>query len=118
MNVFRALTGRFQRTGSASRRHVRHECFVASRLHFLDQGFHIDGFINEISQGGIRFRCEQNFIMLRTNEIVRIGTESHEYEGILRNTSTDGYGIQLRHPLDEASLAAFLVENPPRPLAA
>lgn len=118
MNVFQALTARFKPSGSASRRHVRHECFVSSRLHFLDQGFHIDGFINEISQGGIRFRSEQNFIMLRVNEIVRVGTEGHDYEGILRNTSSDGYGIQLRHPLDEASLAAFLVENPPRSLAA
>jgi hypothetical protein len=114
MSIFRKLTSRFKRDGSGSRRHIRHECFMPARLYFLDHGFHIDGFINEISQGGARFRSEQNFIMQRSNEIVRICTDGFDYDGILRNTSVDGYGIQLRQPLDEAALAAILIENPPR----
>lgn len=111
MNLLRAISS-FRQTAGPSRRHSRHECFIPARMHFLDHGFDMDGFVDEISLSGLRFRPAQLYLMRRTSSIVRIRAGDMDFVGILRNASPKGYGIELRMHLDEQILDDLIAEHP------
>ena len=103
---------KFGPRGSALRRHDRYKCFIRVKVHFLDHGFDIDGFADEISLSGMRFIPEQTYIMRRTNAAVRIQAGEIEFLGTLRNASPQGYGIEMRELLTEAALEGILAKYP------
>jgi hypothetical protein len=93
---------------SASQRtHVRHDCMIVATITVVDKHVTIDGLVSEISLGGVKFRPASTYILDRTSEKVSISMDGFVIDGTIRNTSQEGYGIQLGMKLEEEDLEAF-----------
>jgi hypothetical protein len=94
-----------------ARSHERHACFISGTMFFLEHGFTLDGYVEEISLGGILFRPAQSYVVRRSAGTVRLTAGLLVAEAELRNTSALGYGLQLRQTLTQEQLAAILAEQ-------
>ena len=90
------------------RRFIRYATFVVSRLVMMNNSQSIDGVVNEISQGGMRFRPASRFIQRRDGETVSIVIEELAFSGRIRASRPDGYGIELLDTLPLEMLERFL----------
>ena len=95
-----------------SRSHERHTCRLSGSLFFLEHGFILDGYVEEISLGGILFRPAQTYMVRRYEGMVRVTAGPLVAEAELRNTSAFGYGLQLRQQLTQEQLDEFLKSEP------
>lgn len=113
MNI--ARVARLLRFGKStfSRSHERQACFISGTMFFLEHGFTLDGYVEEISLGGILFRPAQSYVVRRSAGTVRITAGLLVAEAELRNTSTLGYGLQLRQTLTQEQLDAILAQQNP-----
>ena len=102
---------RFRKSNFA-RSHERHGCQLSGNIFFLEHGFTLDGYVEEISLGGILFRPAQSYMVRRFEGTVRVTAGSLVAEAELRNTSALGYGLQLRQQLTQEQLSEFLKSEP------
>ena len=96
---------------SFSRSHERHQCQLSGTMFFLEHGFTIDGYVMEISLGGVLFRPSQTYLVRRHEGTVRITAGPLVAEAELRNTSALGYGLQLRQPLTREQLEQIIEKD-------
>jgi len=99
------------RNKSYRRRFERFECSVPASIHFLEDGSTIRGHVTEISQGGLKFKPNQTFIMRRNDGMVRLEAESIRMDAVIRNTVVDGYGLAFAQEIDDQQLSFFLSLN-------
>ena len=92
------------------RQFSRHETFVISRMVMMGTSQGVDGVINEISVGGLRFRPAATFLQRRDGEAVSILVGKSSYSGRIRSSRPDGYGIQLLDKLSEEQLGEILAQ--------
>jgi len=102
---------RFQKS-NFSRSHERHHCKLSGSIFFLEHGFTLDGYVEEISLGGVLFRPAQTYMVRRFEGTVRVTAGPLVAEGELRNTSAFGYGLQLRQQLTQEKLDEILLSEP------
>ncbi|HHS82722.1 MAG TPA: PilZ domain-containing protein [Devosia sp.] len=93
---------------SHKRRFERHSIFAIAHITLTDSSQRIDGVVDEVSIGGIRFHPALSFIMERNNEPVTVDLGDLHLSGRIRATRADGYGIQLMDMLSEQQLADLL----------
>jgi hypothetical protein len=101
--------------GSGLRRHPRFPCFVPVRLSLVERGYALDGAVNEVSRGGVRFREASTFILNRHGAKVTLNLLAAELEGEIVNISPMGYGIRLSSLLDEDFVEAVTDLTRPDP---
>ncbi len=78
---------------SYRRQHERFNCNVQAALHFLEDGLTLQGHVLEISQGGLKFKPNQTFLMRRFGGMVRIDAGSWSVDATIKNSTTSGYGV-------------------------
>lgn len=86
---------------SHKRQFQRHNIFAVASMVMMDNSLNMDGVVDEVSEGGVRFRPASTFIMERNNESVLMNLDSFQISGIIRATRADGYGVQLLDPLNQ-----------------
>jgi hypothetical protein len=101
-----------------TRIHERLPCAVWSKLHFIDRGFSSVGIVDEVSQGGMRFRPAQNYICMRMGDVVRIQAGDYNIEATIVNTTEQGYGLRLKKPIEQDDMEAFVAASDRESLAA
>jgi len=94
------------------RRFTRHNCHIAAELHFIEDGLTIQGCVSEISQGGLKFKPNQTFIMRRYGGIVRVNIASGLIEASVKNTSPYGYGVAFAEELTPQEIHYILTSQP------
>jgi hypothetical protein len=90
------------------RRYARHKTFIVARLVMMSNSSTLDGVINEMSQGGMRFRPASLYLQKRDGETVSIVIGDTAFSGRIRASRPDGYGIQLLDMLDPEVLESFV----------
>ena len=90
------------------RQFERHNIFAVASMVMMDNSLSMEGVVDEISEGGVRFRPASTFIMERNNESVLINLDSLQISGIIRATRADGYGVQLLDPLNQDQLDVLI----------
>lgn len=93
---------------SHKRQFQRHNIFAVASMVMMDNSLNMDGVVDEVSEGGLRFRPASTFIMERNNESVLMNLDSFQISGIIRATRADGYGVQLLDPLNEDQLEILI----------
>ncbi|WP_375451373.1 PilZ domain-containing protein [uncultured Devosia sp.] len=92
------------------RRFERHATFIVGRLVVVSNAQHIDGVINEISLGGMRFRPASQYLQRRDGEIVSLLIEDRSFSGRIRASRPDGYGIELLEMMSEDTMIPLLTK--------
>lgn len=90
------------------RRFERHATFIVAHLVIMNTSQHIDGVINEMSLGGMRFRPASKFLQKRDGETVSVMIEERQFSGRIRASRPDGYGIELLEMMSEDVMGRFL----------
>ena len=93
---------------SHKRQFERYDIFAVGSLVIMNNSQRMDGVIDEVSAGGLRFRPASVFIMERKNEAVSIHLGDYNISGIIRATRADGYGIQLLDQLSKEQLEILI----------
>lgn len=89
---------------SHKRQFQRFDIFAVGAMTIMNNSQRIDGVIDEVSAGGLRFRPAATYILERQNEAVSIELGDFVISGIIRATRADGYGVQLLDQLDSEQL--------------
>ncbi|WDR01581.1 PilZ domain-containing protein [Devosia algicola] len=93
------------------RRFERHSTFIVARMVMQDTAQHIDGVINEMSLGGMRFRPASKYLQKRDGDTVSLLIEEQAFIGRIRASRPDGYGIELLDMMPEGVMAGFLSQQ-------
>lgn len=93
---------------SHKRKFERHKIFAVAEMVLMNNSQRIDGVIDEISIGGLRFRPASAFIMERSGEAVSISLGELQVSGRIRATRADGYGVQLLDKLNDEQLDVLI----------
>jgi len=101
-----------------TRMHERLPCAVWSKLHFIDRGFSSVGLVDEISQGGMRFRPAKSYICMRMGDVVRIQAGDYTIDATIVNTTEQGYGLRLKNFISPDDIEAFVAASDRESLAA
>lgn len=99
-----------QKANKHLRRHKRYECFAIGILTILDRSVPIDGVVNEISAGGMRFRPASAFILDRKGERVMCTIGDLQVSGKIVAVHPNGYGVQFFEALQEQEIQEMLAE--------
>lgn len=122
IRVFRSTVDRLMHlvTGNThfTRMHERLPCAVWSKLHFIDRGFSSIGIIDEVSQGGMRFRPAQSYICMRMGDIVRIQAGDYNIDATIVNTTEQGYGLKFKNFIPPDDIEALVAASDRQNLAA
>lgn len=89
---------------SHKRKFERHNIFAVGELVLMNNSQRMDGVIDEISIGGLRFRPASAYIMERSGDAVSMNLGEMQVSGRIRATRADGYGVQLLEQLSDAQL--------------
>ncbi|MCF6325820.1 MAG: PilZ domain-containing protein [Devosiaceae bacterium] len=89
---------------SHKRKFERHKIFAVGEMVLMNNSQRMDGVVDEISTGGLRFRPASAFIMERNGEAVSMTLGELQVSGRIRATRADGYGVQLLDQLSESQL--------------
>jgi hypothetical protein len=81
------------------RAHQRLSCAIWVKLDFVDRGFRIPGLVDEMSEGGMRFRPALSHICVRSGDMVIAWVGDAVIEAVIVNTTEQGYGLRLKQPL-------------------
>lgn len=93
---------------SHKRKFERHSIFAVAKMVIMDNSQQLDGVIDEISLGGLRFHPASAFIMERNGESVSMQVGALRMSGRIRATRADGYGVQLLDSLSDSQLNAVI----------
>ncbi len=93
---------------SHKRRFERFDIFAVGAMKIMNNSQRIDGVIDEVSAGGLRFRPAATYILERRNEAVSIELGDFVISGIIRATRADGYGVQLLDQLNPEQLKILI----------
>lgn len=89
------------------RRFERHKTFIIAQMMLMDTAHRFDGVVNEVSQGGMRFRPASRFLQKRSDTVTLVLAD-RSFSGRIRASRPDGYGIELLEPLSEEDLQDLL----------
>ncbi len=95
---------------SHKRRFKRHKIFAVGVMTLMNSSQQIDGVIDEVSAGGLRFHPASHFIMERNGETVSMTLGDMQVSGKIRATRADGYGVQLLDVLEDSQLQAIVAQ--------
>lgn len=90
------------------RRYERHSTFIIAQMEIMDSGQRFDGVINELSQGGMRFRPASRYLQRRDMDTVSVLVDQHLFSARIRASRPDGYGLELLEPLTSEVLTSLL----------
>lgn len=100
---------RDEQKNAHKRRYERHNTFIIAELVIMDTGQRFDGVINELSQGGMRFRPASRYLQRRDADTVTISVNQQTFSGRIRASRPDGYGLELLEPMTAEALESMLV---------
>jgi hypothetical protein len=103
--------------GRRRRIYQRHSCCAVATLLLVDRGVELDGLVLELSRGGVLFREASSFVLDRRGMPVSVKLPTCSLDGIIVNTSRNGYGIRLDDVLSDEELAGLLDDFGPRAAA-
>jgi hypothetical protein len=106
MSLLSRLSGIGRKRGP-QRRHARHSCMIVAAMTITDKGVTLDGLVNEISLGGVKFRPATTYLLDRAGDEVTISMDGVVIAGTIRATTSVGYGVQLAVELEEDDLRAL-----------
>lgn len=92
------------------RKFERYDIFAVGTMTMMDNSMLIDGVIDEVSAGGLRFRPASTYILERKNEAVSMKLGNYKISGMIRATRADGYGVQLLDQLDQDQLDNLIAQ--------
>ena len=90
------------------RRYERHTTFIIAELVIMDTSQRFEGVINELSQGGMRFRPASRYIQRRDMDRVTISVNDQIFPARIRASRPDGYGLELLEQLTPEIVASLL----------
>jgi len=93
---------------SHKRKFKRHNIFAVGEMVVMNNSQRIDGVVDEISTGGLRFRPASSFIMERNGDAVSMTLGDFQISGRIRATRADGYGVQLLDQLSKNQLNVII----------
>ncbi|WDR04517.1 PilZ domain-containing protein [Devosia rhodophyticola] len=93
------------------RRFERHSTFIVARMVMQNTSQQIDGVVNEMSLGGMRFRPASKYLQKRDGDTVSLIIEDTSFTGRIRASRPDGYGIELLDMMSEGMMAEFLMQQ-------
>ncbi len=95
---------------SHKRQFERFDIFAIGAMTIMNNSQRIDGVIDEVSAGGLRFRPASTYILERKNEAVSIELADYVISGIIRATRADGYGVQLLDQLSPEQVSVLIAK--------
>lgn len=98
---------RDEQKNAHKRRFARHKTFIIAQMMIMDTSQRFDGMVNEVSQGGMRFRPASRFMQKRDDTVTLVMAD-RTFSGRIRASRPDGYGIELLDSLSEDDLAHLL----------
>jgi hypothetical protein len=90
------------------RRYERHKTFIVAQMEIMDTGQRFEGVINELSQGGMRFRPASRYLQRRDMDTVSVLVDQRLFSARIRASRPDGYGLQLLEPLTSEVMESLL----------
>jgi len=93
---------------SHKRKYERHKIFAVAEMTLMNNSQRMDGVVDEISVGGLRFRPASAFIMERSGDAVSMALGELHVSGRIRATRADGYGVQLLDQLSNEQLDTLI----------
>jgi hypothetical protein len=90
------------------RRYERHATFIIAQMEIMDSGQRFDGVINELSQGGMRFRPASRYLQRRDMDRVTVLVDQRLFSARIRASRPDGYGLELLEPLTPEVVESLL----------
>jgi hypothetical protein len=93
------------------RRFERHATFIVAEMAMMDTRERFQGVINEISQGGMRFRPASRYLQRRDMATVTVVMAGQTFSARIRASRPDGYGLELLEPISAETLQDLLVES-------
>ncbi len=93
---------------SHKRQFERFDIFAVGTMTIMDNSQQLDGVVDEVSAGGLRFRPASVFIMERKNEAISLQLGGFQISGIIRATRADGYGVQILDQLTDEQLSVLI----------
>lgn len=90
------------------RRYERYTTFIIAQMEIMDSAQRFDGVINELSQGGMRFRPASRYLQRRDMDTVTVTVDQRVFSARIRASRPDGYGLELLEQLTPDVVEALL----------
>ncbi|MFK7791453.1 MAG: PilZ domain-containing protein [Devosiaceae bacterium] len=109
-SLFAKLKPSFGKKKAFSRRHRRYPCCVIASMDVVARGYHLEGTVLEMSQGGLMFRVASNYVLDRTGEKVIVHIDGLELHAQIMASRPEGYGLRLMDELDLTEVSSLVEE--------